>query len=1231
MKSFQKIVFFLLLLTCSGRSYSQVNLQIGTPQINLPLFRISDANSQISTSLSLKYIGGNGILVDNVASSVGTGWDIFAGGSILRIQNGEPDDQLQKGSFNYPTAPNAATFSNWTASSPELQNYHNYVSNYYPNGYLFSGFAGFSPSDYISDAASQIPLTKCPTQGHLQPPLFITDRELDVFSFDFNGRTGRFVIGSDSEYPVLLLNEKDSKLKIEPDFDMMLPDQGIRTTLRKFKITDESGIEYFFEEMELNEVIKYEKISVYNIDGTPVLVNGIPYESTLNNSCFMSSSSAVSSTNNSCYKNQMEVSRGVRTGQYVCNKWVLTKIANPLSLKEINFIYEDKESVYEGAIRFQKSNLVLNGQYHCANNTLKELRSSKGKRLKSIQNGTGDKIQLDYGGERVDLPGDQVLSEVHLLKNNTILNTYKFKYGYFLKKEVVPFSHTFSNINNIYARLSLLEVQQVGNGISNPPFKFEYHTSSSTLEQDIVPARFSYLKDHWGRYNMLALSLPSNFQEPAIGNMYSESTLLQGTNALFKDVIQSVPTNANGLIKKITNPSGKTELFEYEQNAAIINGQNVSVGGVHVKSITVNDGNNGETKQEFKYSLENQNLSSLWGYEPPVYTQIKKMYSGFCNPNNNANYGNWAPRNVISSSLGAYSTYSDFIQNANLLFSANPLLIEKILFQVLMSFNNTTTYPANSDITTNSSDPINFGNTFPFSFSRVEVLTSQNNLQIKRDDYEFTSPTEYPLESTANTLPYASSWRYIPFKYGLTKKVTNWDNAGAIKMITENNYVENKQSVVNALYASQKWTATAIWQVCGFNTAYNTGSTQNFIATSGLYYPLIGKIDLLETKEYLYNAAGNYSLNITSFEYNNYYLPNLKTQYNSKGEKIQTIYKYSNDYVLAGPIATLKSKNNITAPVLTETYITKSGVKKLLSGSVTEYGSLANGDVKPVKLHEFRSVAPVNDNTMPAFSPAQLIRDENYYQPASELVYDSEGGLVQTNKLADPKGDFKPMDRSSLIYEKGNPSLILATASNADRGNIAYTSFESPGDINNWGYNESLISKDDWFSGNASFKFDAVVRSVSRQSLLSNMKYKITFWAKNVPGNNYTLLINKNNERSSGVLINNITPLKVYTNPVTGWSLYESIVTGATSVYIHNQNPSNTGAGLPIMIDEVRLYPEGSAMNSATYNIQGLKTSTINANNKIQYFDYDGLGRLRAIRDEQRNIIKTYEYNYKTN
>ena len=87
------------------KGHTQVNLQTGTPAINIPLYSISDAGNGLETSVSLAYSGGNGIKVDGVSSPTGTGWDLAFGGSITRITHGQPDDQKQSSSFSPFTSP----------------------------------------------------------------------------------------------------------------------------------------------------------------------------------------------------------------------------------------------------------------------------------------------------------------------------------------------------------------------------------------------------------------------------------------------------------------------------------------------------------------------------------------------------------------------------------------------------------------------------------------------------------------------------------------------------------------------------------------------------------------------------------------------------------------------------------------------------------------------------------------------------------------------------------------------------------------------------------------------------------------------------------------------------------------------------------------------------------------------------------------------------------------------
>lgn len=86
-----------------------------------------------------------------------------------------------------------------------------------------------------------------------------------------------------------------------------------------------------------------------------------------------------------------------------------------------------------------------------------------------------------------------------------------------------------------------------------------------------------------------------------------------------------------------------------------------------------------------------------------------------------------------------------------------------------------------------------------------------------------------------------------------------------------------------------------------------------------------------------------------------------------------------------------------------------------------------------------------------------------------------------------------------------------------------------------------------------------------------------------------------------------------------GWSCYQHIIPEG------NREILITGTG---NIDELRLYPEGSFVTTTTYiPFIGL-TSRNEANNQITYYEYDGASRLTRIRNMDLNIVKQMDYHY---
>ena len=91
--------------------------------------------------------------------------------------------------------------------------------------------------------------------------------------------------------------------------------------------------------------------------------------------------------------------------------------------------------------------------------------------------------------------------------------------------------------------------------------------------------------------------------------------------------------------------------------------------------------------------------------------------------------------------------------------------------------------------------------------------------------------------------------------------------------------------------------------------------------------------------------------------------------------------------------------------------------------------------------------------------------------------------------------------------------------------------------------------------------------------------------------------------------------LQYFKNENNQWNFYREPYTG-----------TKTLAGI---IDDVSIFPEDATLFSYTYfPLIGL-SSEIKPNGITSYFEYDALNRLVFIKDNNKNIIKSYEYNYK--
>ncbi|HEY9049320.1 MAG TPA: hypothetical protein VIN08_25635, partial [Ohtaekwangia sp.] len=185
--------------------------------------------------------------------------------------------------------------------------------------------------------------------------------------------------------------------------------------------------------------------------------------------------------------------------------------------------------------------------------------------------------------------------------------------------------------------------------------------------------------------------------------------------------------------------------------------------------------------------------------------------------------------------------------------------------------------------------------------------------------------------------------------------------------------------------------------------------------------------------------------------------------------------------------------------------------------------------------------------------------------------FDLRFNYLDYDAQANLRGQSKPKDAPSAYLWGYNNTYVIAEVKNALPDQVFHTSFEEDGNSTADDAKTGHKSKTNGFSINL--------------TKLTAGKYILSWWSK------------------SG----------------TVWQQQvQTITVGSTSYTIN----------LTGQVDEVRFYPVGALMTTYTYDpLIGVKSIT-DPNQRLIKYEYDSLGRLLLIRDNDNNIIKKYTYNY---
>jgi YD repeat-containing protein len=186
-----------------------VSYYSGIPDISIPIYNMPIKGSNIPITLSYRAAG---IKVNDVAGLTGLGWTLNCGGTITRVVRGFPDD--------YYTFPNWKNDYAVVTHGYAVSAYHNGLNTLFPTVEDQKNFYFKTP--IVSSEDPQITVL---------PPI---DTECDIYYYNILGYSGRFTLNH------------NGKAVMMPASDLKIERIG-----QYFKITDATGLMFYFEDMEL--------------------------------------------------------------------------------------------------------------------------------------------------------------------------------------------------------------------------------------------------------------------------------------------------------------------------------------------------------------------------------------------------------------------------------------------------------------------------------------------------------------------------------------------------------------------------------------------------------------------------------------------------------------------------------------------------------------------------------------------------------------------------------------------------------------------------------------------------------------------------------------------------------------------------------------------------------------------------------------------------------------------
>jgi YD repeat-containing protein len=1129
-----------------------VGMYNGIPTIDIPIFNIPINGKSIPISLSYH---GSGIKVSEIPSSVGLGWCLNAGGVITRTVRGSVDEM---------------------------------------GGYMYSPAIPQDPNCLVGVPMQEYMLNSSQSSGH-------GDTEPDLFYFNFNGISGKFVIDKNKVVHQIPF----TNMKIIP----------LSNGLGGWKIVTEDGIEYSFTTIETTSITG-------SVSSTSFYLTSIKYPDSDQGVSFLYTSSQINynlplgetlyehlttQQSGGCEDDLLPGVIQQNSSGLALSSQQISKITFPNG--QVEFLAGNYRKDYTGGrvldrIRISNNNgliksFKLNYNYFAQGAFLEDdgtaaattiantnLRLS----LKNVQEFAADNVTAKqpytfqyyttaFLPDRFSSKAQDHWGYFNGQANTTLLPTHT-------RVDGTTFVGANRSSNETYAKAGILTQITYPTG-GTTTYDFELNQAASGYFPDGTASGFTgnYIVGDCHTAGVMQFTISDDYNNPVPVTIQLRTYQPNDTYSITRQICSgnsngplptSVATYIYFQILNVSDPNAPQIVYSsYDDNWAI--GDNLSAalgktialpnGTYRIKAIRGNSNltlsapeiisSDGNFTSRFIFEAKGTvhkrpqdgitstpvgglRIRQITAYDPVAQKKIIKSYD-YTNNSVSSGMANWAP-------IYQYTFYRDFVN------CGVPSGTASHSYAVYHSSSN---LPLSEML----------GNIVGYGKVTVTEVNELNQAGLNgKTEYFYTNPPDYSFSPvTADTYPETSSICFSnrsssalnQFPFGPTLS-PDWNKGLLTDQI---DYVRNTDgSFAMVKKTTNKYKSDYLGQLYDYNPQYDVvglamgiidqrdsrqsdlGLPNRSAFRAQFYYIPSRYSKLIETDDTLYNSSSPVTT-VKTFAYDNIanLQPTSTTFIDSKSDVYKTIYKYPNDFTSVPLYATMTGKNIINPIIQQDNY--KNDV--FLNQVKTNYDTWIN------------VIAPSTVQTTTLNNPIDL-RLQYYF-------YNTNGNVEALSKANGPH----------LAYQWGyNNQYPVAEVKNANYNDIFFDGFEEgDGNLNDGktghyshtgAYSQALIGLD---PGN----------------------YTLTYWQK------------------SG----------------SAWSMVSIPVALTGNTYTIGASPL-----INAQIDDVRFYPANAQMTTYTYDpLIGLTSST-DAKGEVSYYEYDSFQRLMNIKDKDGNIIKHMDYHY---